>query len=1151
MKKIFAAVAACLCIALACVCGAYSADAESSYNNVWYALRGEWFAVPDADESTVVSNPGGENVTLQEGKFRATFEGDYIITQGNSVSVLKVYRTAPAVTVELDGTLKSEYCAGEIVYLPVATGKSEIKNYTDYEVEIYFGGEPFKTLKASEREFVLSKAGEYSAIYVFTDVFGKRTEYKTDITALNKPVIVMQRFPETAVFGTSIGIDATYGYYNGVMYECSVTLKDRLKTRSLEEKIFSPVCDGLHELTFTCVINGETLTETARINVEYGTESFFVTSNIKSVVPDVPYPSAANVEKNGVYITGDGGAVARYTKTLNLKELSQSKTKIIEFQPYAKKGASISEVRVTLTDALDAKNTLSAYWWMSPWNEEVSYMLVEYGTQAIAISNESADKGVVRNQYGTVTQHTFNNVTNKQCAPFNFRYDYDGQIVYSAINSSTPNYKVLDTDNTAELKSWKPFGGFKGEDVYLSVELTASNNAGVVISEIGGEILNASTAEFVNDGVIQILRESNIQTGVVGYGYLLPRAQEKDVLFGDVGFTRTLEYFEEGVFRKTRKTEGAVEGDVFMPKRSGEYRARFTGLDNFGSSVEKFYEFEVKELPDDIFVQTNAPAEVEVRSDFILPAAEVSGGTGKLETSYQVCFDGKYRYMQPGERIYADRAGSITVSIIVRDELGFVKTTSYSVPINTERKFIVVKNMPQACVNGEKLELPEFTGLDYSKYGTDGFEFPVSLYVNDVRVDLSEGYTVNTSEEFINVTFVADDGSMQEMRRIRVIPSNASSIADFLVFERESISTEFYETGLTFSSESDMEIAMPYALPYYELSLKFTVLESCNAFDKIDVIMTGARNEEQEVTLSFSSVFNGSALMKADGKEYTTAVESGTYGVLSSYQGEKYDAVSLSFSRDGMISVNGTEIAAVSAFDSGRVFGGFDGGKVRVSFRISGVNSSAKFVLNLVANQSFTSYTQNYDEIMPVMGLVRDVTAEEYQKGSVLEVPEAVFADVLSGKVTGKVSVFSPSGAAIVKDAELNEKLSVTLDSYGYYRFEYTLTDGARNTGKRTYRVHVADVTPPKIEIGNMPSKATAGDSFTVPEIKVTDDNSSLGEDGLQYFVYLRNPDTLLVRVFEGKSVKFEQCGTYKLIVYAIDGSGNINYKIKEIVVNG
>ncbi len=1148
MKKLLTAFAACLCIMLACFCGAYSANAEPAYNNVWYAIRGEWFTVPDADASTTVLNPGGEAVTLQNGKFRASFEGDYIIAQGNSVSVLKVYRTAPAVTVELGEALKREYCAGENLFLPVAVGKSEIKDYTDYEVEIYFGDELIKTLKSTEREYTLTKAGEYKVAYVITDVFGKRTERDFTVTALDKPVIVMQRFPETMIFGTSMGIDATYGYYNGIMYECSVTLKDRLGNRSLEEKTFSPVCDGLHELTFSCVINGETLTRTASVNVEYGAESFFVTSNVKSLVPNVPYPASANVEKNGVYITGDGGAVARYTKALDLKELSDSNTKIIEFQPYAEKGASISEVRITLTDALDAQNTLSVFWWMSPWNEEVSYMLVEYGTQAIAISNESADKGVVRNQYGTVTQHTFNNVNNKQCAPFNFRYNYEGQIVYSAINSSTPNYKVLDTDNTAELKSWKPFGGFKGEDVYLSVELVTANNAGVVISEIGGKPLDA-TAEFVNDGVIQLVRESNIQTGVVGYGYLLPRAQEKDVLFGDVSFTRTLEYFEEGTFRKIRKTEGEIEGDTFTPKRSGEYRVRFSGRDNFGSSVEKFYEFSVKEFPDDIFIVTNAPAEVEVRSDFILPEAQVSGGTGILETSYQVCFDGKYRYMQPGERIYVDRAGSITVSIIALDEIGFIKTTSYSVPVNTERKFIVVKNMPQACVNGEKLALPEFVGLDYSKYGTDGFEFPVSLFVNDTKVDPNSGYIVNTADEFITVTFIADDGSVQEMRRVRVIPSSITSIADFLVFERSRASTEFYETGLTFSFESDAEIAMPYALPYYDLNLKFTVLEKYSAFDGIDVILTGESNEEQTVTLSFSQIAGGSAKMRADGMNVLAAVESGVYGDLSAYAGEKFDSISLSFSRDGTISVSGNEIAQIAAFDSGRVFGGFDGGKVRIAFKIRGVNASAKFALNSVANQSFTSYTQNYDEIMPVMGLARDVAAEEYAKGGVLEFPEAVFADVLSGKVTGKVSVFSPSGAVLVKDAELTEKLSVTLDAYGYYRFEYTLTDGAHNTGKRTYRVRVADVTPPAIEFGSVPTEARAGDTLTVPEMKVTDDNSSLGEESLQYFVYLRNPDTLLIKVREGEKIKLEQAGTYKLIVYAIDGSGNISYEIREIVV--
>ena len=1148
MKKVLAAFAVCICVALACLYVTTSANAQSAYDNTWYALRNNWFTVPNYTDSDTVVNPGGEEVTVSGGGVRASMEGDYIITQGNTVSVVKVYRTAPEVTIELGGELSDNLCAGELLVLPSAIGKSEIKNYNEYEVEISLGGEIKKILTQSEGEYILPSAGKFAVTYVFTDVFGVRTELTKNISVADKPVIVLQRFPQKMAFGSSIKTDATYGYYNGVMYECAVEVKDKSGTRALTENIFTPLCNGVNELTFTCEINGTTLTRSVSIEVEYTEESMFITNGISGITPNVAYPASANVDKSGVYITGDSGAVAHFTKTLNLKELSRNNMNIIEFQPYSEKGTSISEVRITLTDVFDSNNTLSVYWWMSPWNEEVSYMLVEYDTQSIAISNESSDRGVVRNQYGTVTQHTFNNVKNSKCTPFNFRYDYETQTVYSAINSTTRNYKVLDTDNTAELKAWKPFKGFKGEDVYLSIELTVSNKAGIVIGEIGGEVLDASAENmFVNRGIIQIMRDSSIEEGVVGYEYMLPYSLSADVLHGDVEFKRTLEYLDSGEYRRVIRADGEVTDNVFVPKVSGTFRAVFSGKDNFGSNVEKTFVFNVKEQPDDIFIKTNAVTSVDVRSDFILPTAEISGGTGKTETSYQVYYGGKYRYMQPGERMYIDSPGKVMVGIIVKDELGFVKTASYTVAVNSNLKFIIVKSMPQVCVNGELLDMPDVTGLDYSVYGTERFEFPVSVYVNGEKVDMELGYRVNTSEDNLIVTLSSGDGSISESRLVRVIPSSVTSIADMLVYDRDIVSTEFYETGLTFSTSADTEITMPYALPYYGLNLRFTALESSTNYQKAEVILVSDENEEQKVTLGFMSLHDGKASMTADGKTYSVKVENGVYGALSSYNGEEYNTVSLSYSLDGTVSINGTEICKITAYDSGRVFTGFDGGKVRITFAIKGVASNSKFVINLVANQSFTLYTKDFDETMAVVGLLRDVTSEEYTKGSIFELPDVVTGDVLTGSVTGKLSVFAPDGTALITNVELNKKQTITFDNYGYYRLEYTVTDGAFNTGKRIFRIHVADVTPPVIVIGDITNTSVkVGNTVTVPSVTVTDDNPN-GE--ITYYIYLRTPETLLIRVSDGDSIALSSEGTYRIIVYAFDESGNINYESVDIEV--
>ena len=79
-------------------------------------------------------------------------------------------------------------------------------------------------------------------------------------------------------------------------------------------------------------------------------------------------------------------------------------------------------------------------------------------------------------------------------------------------------------------------------------------------------------------------------------------------------------------------------------------------------------------------------------------------------------------------------------------------------------------------------------------------------------------------------------------------------------------------------------------------------------------------------------------------------------------------------------------------------------------------------------------------------------------------------------------------------------------------------------------------------------SSASVGGSLTVPTVTVTDDNTTDSET--EYYIYVKNPDTLLTRVQEGDVVKFDMVGSYALIVYAVDGSGNIAYEIKEIKVS-
>lgn len=1125
----------------------FSAEADNVYDNTYYALRGRKFSVPDYGNLSEVVDPSGDVVTVTDGRFKAVYEGDYVIKYKSGLSVLKVYKTAPKVLVELSGELPVGMNEGEILYLPEAVGKSEIKDYDEYVVRFTLGSETSE-VSGDNKKFMFEKSGSWSVNYVFTDVFGLETVYSSIVTVTNDPVIVLQNFPKEIAFGESISLEETYGYYGGALYECEAELSDKIGKTEISGNVFTPRIDGESVLTFSADINGKTIKRSVSINVLYKTESLFTGSGV-SVKENVSYPSGANVDKTGVLLKGNSGAVTTYAKTLDLKKLSETKTNIIEFQPYGKKAGAISQVRITLTDVYDATNTLSVYWWLNPWNDHLSYMLVEYDDISVAISNESSDKGVVRNTYGAVVYHNFTNVYNKNCVPFNFRYDYDELTVYSAINKNTPNYKVLDADNTDELKNWKPFGGFNGAEVYLSAEFVVSDGGGIVVSEIGGKKLNEnSTDDFKNDGAIQVTKEGGVETGVVGYGYKLPVATGYDVVFGNIDVERSLEVSDGGIYRAVTATDGTLTGDVFTPKNSGKYRAVFSGRDNFGKDIVKYYEFEVVSTPNDITIEPNAPEILSARDDFVLPAATVSGGTGTIETKYEISYDGAIVSAVPGDRVILNGKGNVKVKIAVTDELGFVKTISYTVKVDMNKKFFVCENLPAAYKAGETVTLPEIKILDYSKYGESGFEKLAELYIGGVKV--SGSYTVPQNATSVEITAKNEDGSFTEIYTIAVIPAKLTDISDALLLSGTDVAKEFFETGLTFSSASDFSIKTPYAVPFYDFTAKLTFLEDSLNFSSVTVEIISAKNPEEKVTLAFSSIKSGKAKLKLGEKTYTVLLESGTFNSLSAYNGRKYDSLAIAFSLNGAVRIGGSEAAEITSFDSGRNFSGFDGGNVYMTIKAFGVKSQSSVIVNYIGNQSFNSYTKSGDYAPAIVGFNSDFKSE-YEKDETFVMQEICFGDVLSGKAEATLTVKAPNGKVLLNGVKPEAGIEIKLETYGYYQLVFELTDGAYNISKKTFRLYVADKTAPVIEMPSVKETYKIGENFVVPEVSVTDDKSALDDDfdPLTIYLYLKNADGKVVKVNAGESVKLSAAGEWKFIVYAFDGSMNISYEIRKFNV--
>lgn len=79
----------------------------------------------------------------------------------------------------------------------------------------------------------------------------------------------------------------------------------------------------------------------------------------------------------------------------------------------------------------------------------------------------------------------------------------------------------------------------------------------------------------------------------------------------------------------------------------------------------------------------------------MLPAATVSGGTGTIETKYEISYDGAIVSAVPGDRVILNGKGNVKVKIAVTDELGFVKTISYTVKVDMNKNSLFAKIFPR------------------------------------------------------------------------------------------------------------------------------------------------------------------------------------------------------------------------------------------------------------------------------------------------------------------------------------------------------------------------------------------------------------------------------------------------------------------------
>lgn len=1125
-----------------------------------YTLVLEMYTVDNYTEGVVVKEPNGSQAEVNGGTFLVKTTGTYeIVYTDGTVKYLYSYAKRIPSEFEYSSVLESEYTAGEIVRLPKAIIKNPVKTYTEYDVIVCADGTEVAKITTEIPQngypFKIPKAGDYTVSYVYTDVFGTEESDELSFSAVDGKILVIEsELPEQISFGESLTLSA-YGYYKEKQYVSKITAKTPSgKTEQIAGRKYTPEERGEYEFVYAADIEGETVSQTRKVFVEYTYRSLLGNYiGITDVQSGVQLPDYSQYSGKATLVrASSSGSSFMYSKVINLREFDKSES-LIEFEMYSDGAAEASAVQVTLIDVYNEANTLTVYWWANPWSTNMSYMLVRCNGLSLGRDNESGSnlpRG--ENDFGTNARNTFSGYKNKNSLPFNFQYDYRDKAVYSYVLDINAQYNILDLDNEKEIPQANLWSGFTADLVLMKVEFVTNNNAGMYITKLAGEDMCGDVIVAPKDDNLLCLTSEYeiLPDGAVGYSYRLPTVLGSNAAMGEFDVTQKLYCCEEEI-------SSQISDGVFVPKSAGEYKVEFSAQDFFGNVVTKTMEFTVNEKPNEISFDLSDDQSVVITQNYVVPPISATGGSGKIDVTAEVYFDKELLTPDINNRYAIEKFGALELVVTAKDFIGYTYSQTYKIDIEKNYFYADISGVPDAVRAGSTITFPTMKAIDYN---TDTV-YETALYINGTELE-DASYVVPENIASLELRYTVkgfDDGEKDKVFTVKVIPKTIENQHDFLIYENAE--TAYLDPGLYFKPNGkEFSLKMPYPVPMENLVLGFSVNDFEKDFDSLQIVFTDYYAASERVVLSISDLKEGKALLDINGNQNSTEIEYyqniynsavGMDGLDVSFEGKQYNSFEFVFKNENcrVRNASGRTLAIIDTLENGDNFGGFSSGLVRVEFRLQGISGEASFILSKVGNQLFNYYINDVDYVDKdnngALLLSEPFDRSDRKIGETLVIPAAKAYDVLQQEAIVFLTVTAPDGKAICSNVSIEKDYEVILDQYGSYSVKYVTTDSVGRSSTTTYRVKVIDEIAPTLQVdGKYEEIVAVGTEITLYGATANDNVD--GEIDVE--IMILRPDSKLLVVNAGDRYTFAERGLYTVIYRAVDEQYNITrteYKIE------
>ena len=621
---------------------------------------------------------------------------------------------------------------------------------------------------------------------------------------------------------------------------------------------------------------------------------------------------------------------------------------------------------------------------------------------------------------------------------------------------------------------------------------------------------------------------SNMPEGYVDVKYPLPNCYAMDTISGkcDVDIS---------VINKTNGKNYSVSKGFFIPEEAGEFAIVYAAKDCYGNLVSRTLEVLVKdETTPLIEFGFDGLTPAKQGMNYKLPNIKVEGGSGDIEYTYKIMYNGKEVFADEYNCIFLSEIGSLKYVFTAKDYLGtalFADELVIDIGISEEAFINIQKSLPKYVRKGDVVTFPAF---DIFYYGANGLEPDSYLEVNGVKLGADRKYTVPENVSKLTVKYSAtSDKEYYETFEIEVL-DKYSKVEN--AFSTENVIFSSLKTDhLEFTVNNDAVIKAPCPVLATEFSINFSFDTEKSS---VKLLLVDGYNSQNVIAIKFSKIVGSTKIaMLINEKHYYEITpriyEDGIATVYLNFDSSNgrlsdFRSVLYSYIADGVYT---------------DLFTGFSNDVCYVEMEITNTQL-AKFNLYSLCNQSFDKFS-NAIAYGPQIQILGEIESTEVFTGDIITVPMAKAYDLFDGECRVVVSVMSPSGEELVKRKVCNKEYTFTIGGYGTYTVTFESADNSNGSTILTFTLNNVDTVAPTITVDMNDKTCGINSTIKIKEATVTDNISS----NLSYFVCIIGVDNVYQEVEVGTSYKFEEKGNYKIVYLAKDEFGNIGRTVINITV--